>query len=294
MNPLESSLLALLFHVYRTSMVAALQLVLPFLFFLLLALLVHRHRRFASPAGLLRESKLNLALHFLDAIFIAPVVILMIGIIVSSLKQGRFTVGSEGYWSQSPTLVVLVCAVFAGDLIGYFRHRLEHSRWLWPAHAVHHSDTELTWLSISRFHPLNRLSTAALDTAFLALLDFPIWALFANTYVRHYYGMFIHAGLPWTYGKLGRIFVSPAMHRWHHVAEAPGIGSNFATVFSVFDQCFGTYYVPGVCANRLGVPEDVGRGLVSQLLYPFRVWFRSLRRDRSPVSIRPGTAPLHE
>ena len=32
----------------------------------------------------------------------------------------------------------------------------------------------------SRFHPINRLSTAAIDTSFLALLGFPTWALVAS------------------------------------------------------------------------------------------------------------------
>ena len=35
----------------------------------------------------------------------------------------------------------ILAAVAAGDLFGYWRHRAQHSRWLWPAHAIHHSDT---------------------------------------------------------------------------------------------------------------------------------------------------------
>jgi sterol desaturase/sphingolipid hydroxylase (fatty acid hydroxylase superfamily) len=50
------------------------------------------------------------------------------------------------------------------------------------------------------------------------LLGFPSYAIIANNLVRHYYGYYVHADLPWTHGKLGKIFVSPAMHRWHHAA----------------------------------------------------------------------------
>jgi len=294
MSTIDISLLPYVVHVYQSALVAAVQLIGPFVIFLFLAVLVQKHRSFESPQGLVRESKLNLTLHFLDAILITPVLALVIASIISSIKNGRFTIGSEGFWSEVPVIVVGFCAVFAGDFIGYFRHRLEHSKWLWPAHAIHHSDTELTWLSIARFHPVNRLSTEVIDTGFLALLDFPIEALIANSLVRRYYGMFIHAGLPWTYGKLGRVLVSPAMHRWHHVADAPGIGSNFATVFSVFDQCFGTYYVPGVCISRLGVREDMGRGVAGQLLYPFRIWFRGRRRIAAGIPIRTHRSPSHE
>ena len=66
--------------------------------------------------------------------------------------------------------------------------------------------------------------------------------------------------------------VSPAMHRWHHARDVEGSGSNFATVFSVFDQWFGTYYVPGPCNVPLGVNDDMGRGTTGQLLYPFVEW----------------------
>jgi len=273
-----NSIVTLLFHVYESALVAAFKLVGPFIAFLLLAALIHKSRSFPSPQRLIRETKLNLGLYFLDAILVIPVLAILGATIITAIKHGKFMVGPEGFWAGVRPEVVVFFVVLAGDVIGYFRHRFEHSKWLWPAHAIHHSDTELTWLTISRFHPVNRISTEVIDTMFLALLDFPLWALVANAWVRRYYGMFIHAGLPWTYGKLGRIFVSPAMHRWHHVAENPGMGSNFATVFSVFDQLFGTYYVPGVCDRPLGVRENMGAGVSGQLIYPLRMWYQGVRR----------------
>ena len=88
------------------------------------------------------------------------------------------------------------------------------------------------------------------------------------------YGDFIHADLPWTYGPLGWIFVSPAMHRWHHAREIRCAGTNFATVFSVFDQAFRTYHVPGACNVPLGVRDDIGQGALAQLAWPFRAMWR--------------------
>ncbi len=68
------------------------------------------------------------------------------------------------------------------------------------------------------------------------------------------------------------------MHRWHHARDVKGTGSNFATVFSVFDKAFGTYYVPGLCNVPLGVTDDQypGKGLIRHLLHPFVAWGRSL------------------
>jgi hypothetical protein len=54
----------------------------------------------------------------------------------------------------------------AGHLVA---QRLDKERWsmFWPCHAVHHSDTEMTWLTLERFHPFNRLITTVVDSTFL-------------------------------------------------------------------------------------------------------------------------------
>ena len=161
---------------------------------------------------------------------------------------------------------------------------------------MHHSDTEMTWLALERFHPLNFATTLLIDSSLLLLLGFPGFALVANNLVRHYWGYFIHADLPWTFGPLGRVFVSPAMHRWHHAADPAAFNSNFATVFAVFDQAFGTWRVPGPCTAPLGVGEAMGAGAAGQLAHPFRrSSYRGLaawwgRRRRRGTAERPQPA----
>lgn len=174
-------------------------------------------------------------------------------------------------WEELPQILVIFFAVFLGDCIGYWWHRFEHSFLLWPSHATHHSDTEMNWLTLERFHPINRLSTYVIDSSFLLILGFPPYAIVANNLVRHYYGFFIHADLPWTYGIWGKIFVSPVMHRWHHALEFKAHNTNYATVFSLFDRWFGTYRVPGVCDVPLGVASHLNSNLLEQLLFPFRL-----------------------
>ena len=171
--------------------------------------------------------------------------------------------------------------MFFGDFIGYWRHRLEHTRLLWPSHAVHHSDTAMTWLALERFHPINRLSTFIIDNSVLILLGFPAYALVVNSVVKHAYGYLIHADLPWTYGRLDNVFVSPVMHRWHHSREQSAYQTNFATVFSIFDRMFGTYRVPGLPNTPLGVTFDMGKGVLGQLLHPFKL---SSYRARQNIS----------
>ena len=113
----------------------------------------------------------------------------------------------------------LSVAVFIGDFTGYWRHRLEHTRILWPSHAVHHSDTEMTWLTLARFHPFNRLTTFTIDSAVLLWLGLPPFAVIANALVRQYYGYFIHAICLGPMAHWARSSSRPAMHRWHHAKD---------------------------------------------------------------------------
>ena len=186
-------------------------------------------------------------------------------------------------WEALHPIAIIFVAVFLGDFVGYWRHRLEHTPLLWPSHAVHHSDTEMTWLTLERFHPINRFTTFFIDTAALLVLGLPPYALVANIFVHHYYGYFIHADLPWTYGRFGAIFVSPAMHRWHHAADPRAFNTNYATVFSIFDRVFGTLRVPGPCNVPLGVADEMKPSLAGQLSYAFtpRAYAPLLRRLRA-------------
>jgi sterol desaturase/sphingolipid hydroxylase (fatty acid hydroxylase superfamily) len=224
------------------------------------------------------ELHLNLWWYLVDTIGVAPLIVLAAGAVRLVIRHYSLDIVNEDVWSALGTPVTAVASVFIGDGIGYWRHRLEHTRWMWPAHAIHHSDTEMNWLTLARFHPVNRLTTGCIDACFLAMLGLPLWAIAVGDIVRHYYGELIHADLPWTFGRLGSVFVSPVMHQWHHARDVIGAGSNFATVFSVFDRAFGTYHVPGPCNVPLGVTDDIGSGLSRQFMYPFACWFKGAQR----------------
>ncbi len=246
--------------------------------FAVIALIARGGEAIAKARKARAEVTTNLGLWVFDILVMTPVFAILTALMGAAMQNAGLILLQRDFWTHWPQWIVGFLAVFAGDFIGYWRHRLEHTRPLWPAHAIHHSDTAMTWTTLFRFHPINRVSTVLIDTAGLALLGFPPWTLVLNNLVRHYWGMFIHMDAPWTFGPLGRVVVSPVMHRWHHVRDGQGVGSNFATAFSVFDQAFGTYYVPGVCNAPLGVNENVGANALAQLLYPFKVALRVLAR----------------
>ncbi|CTQ49514.1 sterol desaturase family protein [Jannaschia donghaensis] len=253
----------------QNGMEAIAKLIWPALAFLAIGMLTKGRQLFTDMRRAVPETSLNIKLMMFNLLFVAP------GLVLFSQWSHNLVVGN-GYaifvpmdWSVLDPLVIMLVAIFIGDFTGYWRHRLEHTPILWPSHAVHHSDEEMTWLTLQRFHPVNRLTTFAIDSSVLLLLGFPAFAIIANSLVRHYYGYLIHADLPWTYGRASHVFVSPAMHRWHHSLDERFFQTNFATVFSIFDRAFGTYRVPGPCTSPLGVTDDIDRTLRAQLGYMF-------------------------
>lgn len=250
------------------SAVLAMQaLVWPLLFFSLLGLIVKRRAFLTDLMRAFPASTVNVGLMLFNVVFVGPLIVVLSQWMHHLFDDfGLRLVNVDAWAGVHPAIVVLI-AVFAGDFAGYWRHRLEHTPILWPSHAVHHSDEEMTWLTLQRFHPVNRVTTFVFDTAVLLALGLPPFAVIANNWVRHYYGYFIHADLPWTFGRASLLFVSPAMHRWHHAADPRYFQTNFATVFSVFDRLFGTYRVPGPCTAPLGVTDDMRPTVVGQLSY---------------------------
>lgn len=259
-------------------------LMLCALAFAALALLTKgRHAAIASARAAAGETRINAVMVAVDAVAVGPVLSLAIAVPLGAMAARGLHLDTDTLWAAMGRWPTVAAAVVLGDFFGYWRHRAQHSRWLWPAHAVHHSDTRLTWLTLERMHPIDRAGSL-LDMVLLAALGLPVWALAANALVRHYYGYFIHAEVPWTLGKAGWLINSPVMHRWHHARDVEGSGHNFATVFSVWDRMFGTYYQPGPCTAPLGVREDMGEGALGQYAYPLTVWFGAERPSQAELS----------
>jgi sterol desaturase/sphingolipid hydroxylase (fatty acid hydroxylase superfamily) len=269
---------SLVLSTWEALVESARDLLIPALIFAAIALVARGAAAVRTARAATPEVRTNLILFAFDVVAVTPLLAVALAASGALIQSAGLRLFPAEQWAALPAWAIVFIALFAGDFIAYWRHRLEHTALLWPAHAIHHSDEAMTWTTGLRFHPFNRVTTALIDTTFLALLGLPLWALIANNLVRHYYGLFIHMDLPWTYGPLGRVLVSPAMHRWHHIRDADGAGANFATVFSVFDQAFGTYRLPGPCDVPLGVRDNIGRGAVGQLLWPFKVIWRYVLR----------------
>lgn len=173
--------------------------------------------------------------------------------------------------ARLPFAVQLVAFLLVSDLAAYAMHRFFHHPPLWRFHAVHHSSTEVDWLSAVRIHPVNDALMRLAQAVPILLLGFDPALLAGWVPVLAFQSILVHANVPWDFGPLRFVVASPAFHRWHHALDDGGIGRNFAALFPFIDLAFGTFHLPAAEPGRFGAPgADVPPGFAGQLAWPLR------------------------
>jgi len=142
---------------------------------------------------------------------------------------------------------------------------------LWAFHSVHHTQTQLTFLSANRIHAVEQLTAGVIMIvpAFVLGLPQKLWLplLFAQLFSETAQ----HARVTWSFGALHRLFVSPAFHVIHHSTDEREYNGNYGRVFSLWDVLFGTFVHSERTSRRYGVEGmDVPERLTAQFLHPFR------------------------
>jgi sterol desaturase/sphingolipid hydroxylase (fatty acid hydroxylase superfamily) len=169
-------------------------------------------------------------------------------------------------WLQA-LLILLI-----GDFFQYWLHRFFHRDPLWKYHAIHHSSTEVDWLSSARFHPINIIIYSTAINALIVTMGFSVEAFKILLPFNMIYSPLVHANVGWTYGPFKYVLASPVFHRWHHTYQHEGGNKNFAPTFSFLDVIFGTFYMPkGKIPEVFGIEGDpVPDDFLGQLAYPFK------------------------
>src|SRR5262249_12590521 len=126
--------------------------------------------------------------------------------LIAALAVGKQVVQQwlhpSGPIARQPAWLQAIEVVLIGDLIGYWIHRLFHRRPLWPFHAVHHSSTQLDWLSAVRVHPVNDALPRLLQTIPFVLLGFSPKVMAAYVPFLTFYAVLLHANVRWSLGPL--------------------------------------------------------------------------------------------
>lgn len=164
------------------------------------------------------------------------------------------------YLLQIPFWVKLICGVALYDLTAYWIHRWIHKNaFLWRFHRVHHSDTTLDASTALRVHPIEGLFVFTIGfimtTALFGTdgLSFGLYFFILNIFF-----FFEHSNLnypTWLDKTVGKVFVTPNLHKVHHEQDQVYTDSNFADIFILWDRIFGTYKYKTVKNITYGLKE---------------------------------------
>lgn len=183
------------------------------------------------------------------------------------------------FWSGNRLILGFVVAILLKDLCDYLIHRAMHTRWLWPAHAAHHSDTYVNGFTTFRIHSFEAILMAMNYLILLTWLQLPE-LIPIITVLMTTHNIYVHLDLDWGHGPFRYLLASPRFHRWHHADLKEVEGKNLANIFPFYDLLFGTYYDNGVCREPMGARstglEDKNPILI--WIYPFLAWGKMLRK----------------
>lgn len=186
--------------------------------------------------------------------------------------------------AQLPPAIAPFVAIVLFDIAVYWAHRWSHEvPILWRFHAVHHSTEHLDWVSGFRVHPLDG---ALVAPPFLLLIAAGFQPEVAGVLaiVQFVLGIFLHANVRWRLKPLHRLVITPEFHHWHHTNDPQAIHSNYSVFLPLWDQIFGTYFMPHHRRpETYGIDEYMPTGVVAQLRHPFRGVPNPLRAFRHPI-----------
>lgn len=150
---------------------------------------------------------------------------------------------------EARPLVGFLVYVVILDFAEYWRHRLSHTwAWWWALHAIHHSQRQMTLWTDSRNHLLDDLSSGIWQAVVALLIGVPPGHFIGIVMAVRTIENLSHVNARLSFGRFGeRLLVSPLYHRWHHALQLPAgdryrHGCNFAILFPIWDQLFGTQY----------------------------------------------------
>ncbi len=244
-------------------------------------LIAERVRPAQRRALIARGHRHDLIFTVFNATFVAPLVtalsISFSQIARTNLPWIVLPSGSVPRWAATAVIFV------AMDGCNWLAHLANHQfQVLWRFHELHHSQEDMSTLTVFRTHPLIHVSYL------IALL--PAIVLLANgaltTTLLVVYGAsvaFAHSNTNLGFGPLERVFVSPNFHRIHHQLDGPQ-DVNLGFTLTIWDQLFGRAVFPteatirtdtGLPGRPLIVEQEGSRPrhfsvFAAQLVAPFR------------------------
>jgi sterol desaturase/sphingolipid hydroxylase (fatty acid hydroxylase superfamily) len=197
-----------------------------------------------------------------------------------------------------PRWGAIAAILVAMDGLNWLVHLANHRvRVLWRFHELHHSQEDMSVLTVFRTHPLIHVSYLVALVPGIVLLangELPTTLLVVYAAIV----AFAHSNTNLGFGPFERIFVSPNFHRIHHQLEGPQ-DVNLGFALTIWDQFSrrALFPTPETIRTDTGLPgrplavEQAGERprhvsvLFAQLIGPFR----PLHDPAMPASVRDET-----
>lgn len=187
---------------------------------------------------------------------------------------------------SSGFIVLFTLGVFIwDDFLRFIHHFLMHKvPWLWQLHKTHHSARVLTPVTLFRTHPLesliavlrNSLSWGVATGLYVALFGSAvnIWTLAGVNgfgFLFNFFGANLrHSHIPFSFGILEKVFISPLQHQVHHSKNPEHYDKNFGVSLSLWDNLFGSLVLSNHIKNtnlKFGLSEKFEKNLFV-LIFP--------------------------
>ncbi|WP_157619459.1 sterol desaturase family protein [Psychromonas aquimarina] len=229
---------------------------------LILTFFVKRRVTFKAELWFNASSRMDLAWlfinQFLTKLLILPLFAMQISLalVVKRLLTAVFGSGNFFLLSDLSLSCLFALALFAGhDFSKFLVHLLFHKiPFLWRFHAVHHSASSLTPLTLYRIHSVELFINALRSLITASLLSGLFIYLFKNNisvfdllgvnlfvFIFNLAGSNLrHSPVYLGFGKWERLFISPAQHQIHHSARSRHFDKNFGSALSIWDTWFNT------------------------------------------------------
>jgi sterol desaturase/sphingolipid hydroxylase (fatty acid hydroxylase superfamily) len=247
-----------------------------------------RYEKSVSQRRLVLRDIASTAVNVLFTGTVATSLFVPIVVFLPELVLGRslFFATSE---QLGPLWLQFILALLLYEPIKYCIHRTQHIvPFLWELHSYHHSVTDLRASNTFVSHPIDYSLRNVLPPVILGYIGFDPVAIVFGLGVATAGALISHCGAGLQAGWLNRLFVTPQVHRWHHSAKVPEghkYSVNYGVGLTVWDQLFGTFYLP----MKDGVPvqpDQIGHpgGGTDEPNY-FKLFFltRYLPRFRTPA-----------
>ncbi len=266
--------------------------------FLGLFLVVERLRPAQRRPPFARGYRHDVLFTVMNATIVAP---LVVALSLSFAEVARkslpwIVVPKEGFLPHWGVIALIFVAMDGCNWLAHFaNHRI---RMLWRFHELHHSQEDMSVLTVFRTHPLIHVSYLITLVPGIILLSngvIPTTLLVAYAAVV----AFEHSNTNLGFGPLGRIFVSPNYHRIHHRVTGPQ-DINLGFALTIWDQLAHRAIFPtpetirmdtGLAGRPLRVEQSSERSrhfsvFVAQLVGPFRAL-----ETKTPASSEKVTEP---